>query len=81
MSRWFVDAMLKLDTIFWMPKLLGTDHLLCIPERLLLRVVVVGQRVVWRVLFGRVDRGRETQSSHLILWSRYHDYSILMWKD
>ena len=73
--------MVKLDTIFRMPILLGTDHLLRIPERLLLRVAVVGQRVVWGVLLSLVDQGEETQSRYLVLWFAHHEYSSLTWKD
>ena len=37
--------------------------------------------MVWGVNLGRLDRGGEKRSRHLVLWSRNHEYSALTWKD
>ena len=39
------------------------------------------QCVIWGVRLNRVNRGGETRSRHLVLWSRNHAYSTLTWKD
>ena len=43
---------------------------------LLVQRAVVGV-LLWGVRLGLVDRGGETMSHHLVLWSKNHEYSAL----